>query len=239
MSLREFWDEQVDAWERFARTPGHDFFHEEINFPAFLELIPPPGRRTLDLGCGEGRVGAALAELGHSVIGVDSSPGMVALASERHEAVVGDAADLPFEDESFDLVVSYMSLMNFDHPEAAVAEVARVLEPRGRFCVAAINPVDGAGHFFDNSDPDSAFVIEGSYFDQQPKLWRSERNGIEMTFWDHALPFERYFRAHEDAGLLVEAVREPRPTAEYVAKRGQGARRLRIPLLLHTRAVKP
>jgi hypothetical protein len=60
-----------------------------------------------------------------------------------------------------------------------------------------------------------------------------------MTFWDQTLPLERLFRAHEDSGLLVESVREPRPPAEFIARRGRGARRLRVPLVLHTRAVKP
>jgi len=132
MSLKEFWDSQADAWKRFVRTPGHDAYHEGFNFPAFLEFLPPPGRRTLDLGCGEGRVGLALTRLGHRVVGVDSSPAMVTLARERHEAVVADAADLPFEDGAFDLVVAYMSVMNLDDPEAAVREAARVLARGGR-----------------------------------------------------------------------------------------------------------
>ena len=78
MELREFWDGQAEAWGRFARTPGHDVYHEAFNFPAFLSLIPPPGQRTLDLGCGEGRVGAELMRRGHTVVGVDASPAMVA-----------------------------------------------------------------------------------------------------------------------------------------------------------------
>ena len=110
MSLRDFWNGQAEAWGRFARTPGRDAYHEEFNFPKFLELVPPAGRRTLDLGCGEGRVGAELQRMGHRVIGIDSSPAMVELARERHEAVVADAGALPFEDGSFDLVVAYMSV---------------------------------------------------------------------------------------------------------------------------------
>jgi SAM-dependent methyltransferase len=96
MTLREHWDARADAWARFARTAGHDAFHEEFNFPAFLELLPPSGRATLDLGCGEGRVGAELVDRGYRVIGVDASPRMVELARERHEAVVANATALPF-----------------------------------------------------------------------------------------------------------------------------------------------
>jgi ubiquinone/menaquinone biosynthesis C-methylase UbiE len=112
VTLRKRWDEQADDWARFARTPGHDRSHENVNFPSFLELLPPPGRAALDVGCGEGRVGAELVRRGYRVTGVDSSARMVELAREQHEAVVADAAALPFADSSFDLVLGYMSLMN-------------------------------------------------------------------------------------------------------------------------------
>lgn len=237
MSLKEFWDERADDWARVARTPGHDVYHEGFNFPAFLELLPSPGRRTLDLGCGEGRVGAELQQHGHVVTGVDSSERMVELARERHPAEVADATELPFEDGSFDLVIAYMSVMNFDDPEAALHEVARVLEPGGRFCSAIVHPVDIAGSF-ESKDPDAPFVIEGSYFEAAERIFESNRDGISFTFRDRSLPLERLFRAHEDAGLLVEAVREPRPSDEFVQGNPIAARRLRVPLFLHLRAVK-
>lgn len=234
MSLKEFWDGQAAAWGRFARTPGHDAYHEGFNFPAFLELVPPAGRRTLDLGCGEGRVGAELARRGHTVVGIDSSPAMVALARERHDAVVADASALPFEGGSFDLVVAYMSVMNLDDPEAGIREAARVLEPGGRLCIAVVHPIDGAGAFEEDE-----FLIRGSYFEPEAKLWESDRDGIQVTFYDRALPLERLCRACELAGLVVEAVREPRPSAKFIRANPISERRLRVPLFLHLRAVKP
>jgi SAM-dependent methyltransferase len=234
MSLSEFWDRQAEAWGRFAGTPGHDAYHEDFNFPAFLELVPSPGRRTLDLGCGQGRVSAELVRKGHTVIGVDSSPAMVEMARERHEAQVADAAALPFEDGSFDLVVAYMSVMNLDDPEGGIGEAARVLEPGGRLCTAVVHPVDGAGAF----DGDE-FVITGSYFEPEAKMWESNRDGISVTFFDRALPLGRLAQAHEAAGLLIEAIREPRPSDEFVQRYPLAERRRRIPLFLHLRAVKP
>jgi len=234
MSLSEFWDGQAEAWGRFARTPGHDAYHEGFNFPAFLELVPAAARRTLDLGCGEGRVGAELTRHGHSVVGVDSSPAMVAMAQERHEAVVADATALPFEDGAFDLVVAYMSVMNLDDPEAGLREAGRVLEPGGRLCAAVVHPIDGAGSFEGDE-----FVIRGSYFEPEAKLWESDRDGIRVSFLDRSLPLERLVHGCEGAGLLVEAVREPRPSIDFVAANPGAERRLRVPLFLHLRAVKP
>jgi SAM-dependent methyltransferase len=238
MSLQAFWDGQAEAWGRFARTPGRDAYHEEFNFPKFLELVPPAGRRTLDLGCGEGRVGAELQRLGHRVIGVDASPAMVELARERHEAVVADAGALPFEDGSFDLVVAYMSVMNLDDPEAGVREAARVLEPGGRFCLAITHPFGLIGRF-ESDDAGAPYVIEGSYFEPEDKLWESDREGIRVVFCDRPLPFERLAGALEAAGLPIEAIREPRPGHEFVRELPIAERRRRVPLFLHLRAVKP
>ena len=227
MSFRGAWNEQADAWAKFARTPGHDVSHEQTNFPPFLELLPPPGHATLDLGCGEGRVGAELKRLGYNVVGVDSSPRMVELARELHEAIVADASALPFEDGAFDLVIAYMSLMNLDDMEGGVREAARVLETGGRFCVAVLHPLFAAGDWPVPADPESPFLVR-TYFDAPTKVWTSERDGITMTFHDRVIPLETYSRALEDAGLVIEALRE-------IPSR----RRPQLPLYLHVRAVKP
>jgi SAM-dependent methyltransferase len=236
VTLREHWERQADAWARFARTSGHDEFHEEFNLPAFLELLPPPGRATLDVGCGEGRVGAELARRGHRVTGVDSSARMVELARQRHDAVVADATALPFADASFDLVVAYMSLMNMDDLDGAVGEIGRVLERGGRLCSADIHPFN-VGEFVDD-DPEAAYVITGSYLEPAAKVFESERDGIHVTFRDQPIPLERYSRAFESAGLALEALREPQAPDAFVRARPRAARRRRIPLLLHMRAVK-
>ena len=238
--MRRGWDIEAGNWARFARTPGHDHSHAEINLPALLELLPPPGRLTLDLGCGEGRLGPVLHSLGHQVVGIDASPAMVHLAAARgvrELAMVADAAALPFRDSVFDLVVAYMSLHDIDQMPRAVAQIARVLVRGGRLCMAIVHPLSSAGSF-SGREATAPFVIAGSYLDQAPVTWVSDRGGIRMTFHSEHRSIEAYSRALETAGMLIEALREVRTNDELAADDPSDRRWLRIPLFLHIRAMK-
>ena len=102
MTLRDAWEAQAESWAAWTRRPGHDSY-DRFHRDAFLELLPQPGRRTIDLGCGEGRLARDLRALGHRVIAVDPAPSMVRLAQEADpegEYVVASASELPVEDGS-------------------------------------------------------------------------------------------------------------------------------------------
>src|SRR6266702_3035677 len=196
MRMRDGWEAEAGKWAAFTRTPGHDSSHEDINLPALRELLPEPGHRTLDLGCGEGRVSRYLRSLGHRVAGADAAPTMVRLAAGHQDAspaVLADAAALPFRDDAFDLVVAYMCLHDIDRMPSAVAEAARVLEPGGRLCAAIPHPVNSAGDFH-GPGPDAPFLIGGSYLDAAPADWTLDRDGITMTFHSEHRPLEAYSR---------------------------------------------
>jgi SAM-dependent methyltransferase len=101
-----------------------------------------PGDRVLDVACGTGvlaRAAASRAAPGGVVTGLDLNPGMLAVA-ERLSPVLqwrqGSAEALPFEDESFEEVVSQFGLMFFPEPATALREMNRVLVPGGRLAVA-------------------------------------------------------------------------------------------------------
>src|SRR5258708_16063417 len=168
--MRQGWESEAANWASFARTPGFDHAHEDINRPALLELLPAPGRRTLDLACGEGRLTRLLRSLGHAVVGVDASPTMVRLAAVHEDAVrvvLADGGRLPFADEAFDLVVAYMCLHDFDEMPQAVAEIARVLESSGRPCLAVTHPLNGPGPFPSKAAA-ARFAVSGSYRARRP-----------------------------------------------------------------------
>jgi hypothetical protein len=117
------WESEARNWTNFARIPGHDRAHENINMPALLDLLPPRGRRALDLACGEGRLGRRLTSLDYQIAGIDASLTMVRFATTHQSAapaVLADSTALPFRDEGFDLVVAYVPARHRRHaPDGA------------------------------------------------------------------------------------------------------------------------
>jgi SAM-dependent methyltransferase len=239
-TMRQGWESEAGNWASFARTPGHDGAHENINLPVLLDLLPAPAAATLDLACGEGRISRLLKQRGHQVAGIDASPSMLRFAAGHEDAqpaACADATRLPFGDETFDLVVAYMCLQDIDDVPRAVAEAGRVLRPGGRLCAAIPHPVNTAGSF-QGREATAPFVITGSYLDVAPSNWTIDRDGIRLTFHSEHRPLESYVQALADAGLLTERIREVRAPDEVVAGSPGAGRWQRIPMFLHLRAIK-
>jgi SAM-dependent methyltransferase len=233
-------ESQAESWLRWARTPGHDAYWQ-FRDAFFDELLPAPGRLTLEVGCGEGRVARDLARRGHRVVAVDASPTLAASAAAADPAgryLVADAAALPFGNGCFDLVVAYNSLMDVDDMPVAVAEAARVLQPGRPLCVCVTHPTADAGRF-QSTEPDAPFVIAGSYLGRHRVDEPFERDGLQMHFTGWRYPLEAYARALEDAGLLIDRLREPAAPASALTARSGYERWQRLPNFLHLRAVKP
>ncbi|WP_330460373.1 methyltransferase domain-containing protein [Streptomyces sp. NBC_00820] len=100
-----------------------------------------PNGRMLDVCCGSGVVGGAFRGKVGEMIGLDITPEMVAIASTRLDRVdQGTVYELPYEDNSFDLVVTREVLHLLPQPEGPVSEIFRVLRPGGQFIVGQIVP---------------------------------------------------------------------------------------------------
>lgn len=198
-----------------------------MNAPAFRELVPAPGLLTIDVGCGEGRVGRMLTDLGHSVRGLDSSSTLVeaAQASGGYEEVVcGDAAALPWSSDSCDLAVAFMCLMDMPDPAAAVREIARVLVRGGRLCIALTHPLNGTAEFLDD------------YFNERVFDEQVDAGGLHMRFIGRERPIGHYTRALADAGFVIEEFQELQPSAEAVARAPRLAAAAKRPWTLLIRA---
>ena len=237
--INEDWEREARNWIAWARTPGHDVYWRYRG--AFFDLLPPPGRATLEIGCGEGRVARDLAARGHHVTGVDAAPTLLEAARDAGGAgdfLLADAAALPFPDGSFDLVVAYNSLMDMHDMPGAVREAHRVLEPGGRLGVCVTHPVSDAGQFV-SGEPDAEFVIECSYFGRRRFEGTFERNRLTMTFRGWSYSLEEYARALETAGFRIETVREPPLPREDGQDDPADDRWRRLPMFLMLRAIKP
>jgi SAM-dependent methyltransferase len=108
------------------------------------------GERVLDVGCGTGNAALLAAQAGAQVVGVDPAARLLDVARDRAAAeqlavtfLPGDAAAIPLDDTSADAVVSVFAVIFAPDPEAAAAELARVLAPGGRIVISAWRP-DGA-----------------------------------------------------------------------------------------------
>ncbi len=141
--------ERIDALLAGERTPAE--VYEEFFVPALFQEWAErvagvarlePGQRVLDVACGTG-VLARAAEMrvapGGKVVGLDPNEDMLAVArrkSPQLEWRQGRAEWMPFDDESFDAVVSQFGMMFFEDSVAAIREMTRVLRPGGQLTVA-------------------------------------------------------------------------------------------------------
>jgi len=108
------------------------------------------GSRVLDVGCGSGEFLRTLSERGAVAAGIDTAPGMVALArslAPLADVRVGEAERLPWPDASFDVVTAVNALQFADDTVDALAGFARVLAPGGYVAIA--NWAEGARNDLD------------------------------------------------------------------------------------------
>jgi SAM-dependent methyltransferase len=220
------WEQNAGQWLAWARTPEHDAYYWELNLPAFADLVPGPGRRTLDVGCGEGRIGRWLVDRGHRVSGIDSSPTLSDHARDAggyEEVVCADAALLPWAASEFDLAVAFMSLHDMATPVAVIAEIARVLEPGGILCAAIIHPLNRPPEHLDD------------YFREHRFSETITRGGLTMTFDGIDRPLESYTGAISRSGFVIEELREPRASVEAIGRAPHLAPAATRPYFLHLR----
>lgn len=224
--VSDAWERNAREWLAWARTPEHDVYHSVMNFPQFVSLLPEAGRRTLDVGCGEGRVGRWLAARGHRVTGVDASRTLSAAAREAggyEEIVCGDAGALPWPDDTFDLAIAYMCLHDMPDPAPVVAEIARVLRPGSCLAVAIVHPLN-------RGDDDLERYFETSRFHDQVV-----RDGLRMTFEGVDRPLSDYTAALTGHGFVIDRLAEPRPTPQDCEAHEHLRPAARRPFFLHLR----
>ncbi|WP_439384460.1 class I SAM-dependent methyltransferase [Amycolatopsis lexingtonensis] len=127
-----------DLWAGTYDDPANAAF--ALDEPLLEEIIGtlPPGD-ALDAACGTGRYSRILTRRGHRVIGVDSSPAMLAQARDG-DFRLGDLTALPVADASVDLVTCGLALTHVADLGPVLAEFARVLRPGGHAVLCDVHP---------------------------------------------------------------------------------------------------
>jgi SAM-dependent methyltransferase len=231
----DLWERHADWWQE-AFTDGAD--------PEYVEQILPlaahwlaGARRVLDVGCGEGQISRlAVAGGATTVVGLDPTWAQVEVAAARAGGPAyarAGAAGLPFADGTFDHVVACLVFEHIREVDAAIAEVARVLEPGGRFAFFLNHPL--------LQTPNSGW-IDDQILDPPEQYWRIgpylvEDESLEEVEKDVSIPFihrplSRYVNALIANGLVLRHMDEPAPPPGFLAKADEYAEAATIPRLL-------
>ena len=144
--------------------------------PLLIEAIPRGAERVLEVGCGDGILSAQLAQAGvRQVVALDLDAGVLERARARHpgrsvEWVLGDVFDVPFEDGSFDAVVSVATLHHMD-AEQGLARFAALAKPGGVVAVIGL----AANNWWD---------VPGALVGQGARTLL----GLARGHWEHSAP---------------------------------------------------
>ncbi|MBL8550202.1 MAG: class I SAM-dependent methyltransferase [Hyphomonadaceae bacterium] len=221
------WEQSAQAWIAEMGEDG-DFARRFVLDPVMrTHALAGAPETALDVGCGEGRFCRALNASGVRATGLDPTSALIEEARRRDPSgryVLGRAEDLPFADASFDLVVAYLSLIDIEDADAAMAEMARVLKPGGALLIANLTSFNTAGAdrgwVRDASGARLHFPID-HYLETRavPVAFR----GIRIV--NHHRPLSFYMRRLIELGLRLTFFDEPAPTADAPVERAEAYRR--------------
>ncbi|WP_195821595.1 methyltransferase domain-containing protein [Roseobacter sp. MH60115] len=209
--MQSDWDRSAAAWIAAQGDEGDFSRRRVLDTPMLQRVTQARPDRVLDLGCGEGRFCRKLAERGYDVTGLDPTAALLAQAEARGGAryVTGRAEALPFGDGSFDMVVSYLSLLDIEGIDAALDEVARVLAPGGHFLIANLAGIataaDIKGGGWEALPDGGRRIIIRHYLES--RAMQSEWKGISVTNWHR--PLSVYMQALLERGFHLTHFDEP------------------------------
>jgi SAM-dependent methyltransferase len=215
------WDLSAQAWIDSIGDRG-DWGRQHVLDPVMLGRVAA-GRyqHALDVGCGEGRFCRLLKSAGVSATGIDPTVRLLDLARQRDptgDYRIGVAERLEFDSESFDLVVSYVTLVDIVDFRTVIREMVRVLKPGGCLLVANLSGFTSAcatqGWIKDEEGRRLHFPVD-RYLDEFP-FWL-EWAGIRIENWHR--PLTAYMAAFLDNDLRLRFFAEPEPVTGDPSRR--------------------
>ena len=209
------WNESAGAWIADMGEHG-DFSRRYVLDPVMLpRALAANAKMMLDVGCGEGRFCRMLGAEGVACTGIDPTRALIERAREldsRGAYAEGSGDALPVDDASFDLVVSYLSLIDMPEISAPIAEMARVLKPGGTLLIANCNSFNTAGAetgWVRGFGGELKHYPVDHYLDERG-FW-TEWRGIRIV--NHHRPLSAYMREFLQHELELTFFDEPAPIA--------------------------
>ncbi len=205
------WESSAQAWIDSMGDRG-DWAREHVLDPAMLGRVSDDRfSNALDVGCGEGRFCRMLKSAGVSAVGID--PTLQLLETARRRDPSGDyrsgrAERLEFDAASFDLVVSYLTLLDIVDFRTAIGEMTRVLKPGGSLLIANLNGFASAGAaqgWVKDADGRPLHFPVDNYL-EEASFW-FEWAGIRIDNWHR--PLAAYMEAFLKCGLQLTFFSEP------------------------------
>ncbi|MHB8661690.1 MAG: class I SAM-dependent methyltransferase [Acidimicrobiales bacterium] len=234
----DHWERTATWWQR-EFTDGADPEYEEQILPLADEHLAG-ATRVLDIGCGEGQVSRRAEKGGAHAVGIDPTWAQLVVARDRGGGpryLQAAAGRLPFGDRSFDAVVACLVFEHIDDVDTAIAELARVLQPGGRFVFFLNHPL--------LQTPNSGWIDDHILMEQYWRIgpYLTEDTTMEEVAKGVVLPFvhrplSRYVNALATNGLYVTRMEEPVPPPGFVALAYEYEQARTIPRLLLLRAEK-
>ena len=207
------WEQHASWWQQ-TFTGGADPEYDGQILPLAARHLPG-ATRVLDIGCGEGQVARRIAESGAQVVGVDPTLAQVREAHARGRGpdyARARAEALPCRSDAFDAVVLCLAIEHIDAFDLVFREIARVLEPGGRFVLLLAHPLLQAPNsgWVQDENSDERFWRVGAYLQEFDEVVELEP-GVHLRFVHR--PLSHYVHALGRAGLVIDDMEEPAPPA--------------------------
>ena len=244
------WDQASRWYDSLVGMSGSDY-HQTIVMPGVLKLLElKPGRRVLDLACGQGVFSRFLLEKKIKPEGLDSSEELLRMARSRsiklipyHLGNAGDAKVL--NGQEFDGIACLLAVQNIEKIEPVFQNVARWLKPKGKFVMVLTHPcfrIPRQTHWGWDEDKKIEYRRVDRYANEMkiPILTPPFVDKVNYTLTYHR-PLQSYFSALLKAGLYVDSLEEwmsNKESASGKRSRGENRARKEVPLFMAIRAVR-
>jgi ubiquinone/menaquinone biosynthesis C-methylase UbiE len=221
------WDDSAAAWIKDQGEHG-DFGRRFVLDRPMIERVRLSGAAAaLDVGCGEGRFCRIMQGMGLRTTGLDPTRALLETARARDPDgtyLEGVGERLPFPDASFDLTVSYLSLIDMPDIRAAIPEMARVTRPGGTLLIANLTNFNTAGdetRWHKNHLGQVTHFGMDRYMEERAN-WESW-HGIRIK--NYHRPLSTYMKLFLDQGLRLTMFDEPEPVETAPSERAARYRR--------------